>query len=134
MHIATWIVDKSRKFDAFSKIDFLYDHAVASIKVGKGVKSEGNLVISGTKGYLYVPSPWWKTDYFEVRYENPADNQRYFFQLDGEGIRNELVAFIKSTESKHNFSKIDRAVTTTIAEMINTYESGDTRVSVFANP
>lgn len=133
MHIATWIVDPSRKFDAFSKIDFLYDHAVASIKVGKGVKSEGNLVISGTKGYLYVPSPWWKTDYFEVRYENSADNQRYFFQLDGEGIRNELVAFIKSIESKHNFSRIDRAVTTMIAEMINTFESGGTSVSVFTN-
>lgn len=41
----------------------------ASIKVGKGVKTEGELVISGTKGYIYVPAPWWKTDYFEVRRE-----------------------------------------------------------------
>ena len=76
-------------FDTFSKIAFVYPNAVASLKVGKGVKSEGELIISGTKGYVYVPAPWWKTDYFEVRYENPANNKRYFYQLDGEGIRYE---------------------------------------------
>lgn len=129
MRIATWVVDESRKLDAFSKIDFLFDQAVASIKVGKGVKSEGDLVISGTKGYLYVPSPWWKTDYFEVRYENPADNRRYFFQLDGEGIRYELVSFIKSVESKCSFSNIDRDVSTAIAEMICTFEKNGAEVS-----
>ncbi len=56
--------------DAFTKIDFTYDDAVASIKVAKAAKSEGELVVTGTKGYIYVPAPWWKTDYFEVRYEN----------------------------------------------------------------
>ena len=28
--------------------------------------------------------------------QNPADNRRYFYQLDGEGIRYELVAFMKA--------------------------------------
>ena len=86
-------------FDIFTKISFVYPHAVASLKVGKGVKSEGELIISGTKGYIYVPAPWWKTDYFEIRYENPADNKRYFYQLDGEGIRYEIVSFLKSIET-----------------------------------
>lgn len=85
-------------FDIFTKISFVYPHAVASMKVGKGVKSEGELIVSGTKGYIYVPAPWWKTDYFEIRYENPADNKRYFYQLDGEGIRYEIVSFLKSIE------------------------------------
>ena len=85
-------------FDLFTKIDFVYDAAVASVMVGKGVKSEGDLTISGTNGYIYVPAPWWKTDYFEVRYENATDNNRYFYQLDGEGIRYELVAFLKAIE------------------------------------
>ena len=62
-------------FDSFTKVAFVYPHAVASLKVGKGVKSEGELIISGTKGYVYVPAPWWKTDYFEIRYENPANNK-----------------------------------------------------------
>ena len=84
---------KGEHYDVFTKVAFTFPHAVASLKVGQGVKSEGELVISGTKGYAYVPAPWWKTDYFELRYENPADNKRYFYPLDGEGIRNELVVF-----------------------------------------
>lgn len=86
-------------FDSFSKIAFVYPHAVASLKVGKGVKSEGDLIISGTKGYIYVPAPWWKTDYFELRFENPADNMRYFYQLDGEGIRYEIVSFVRAIQT-----------------------------------
>jgi len=85
----------SKTFDIFTKYDFRYPSAVATVKVGKGVKSEGELVISGTRGYIYVPAPWWKTDYFELRAENPADNRRYFYQLDGEGIRNGLVSLVK---------------------------------------
>ena len=81
--------------DTFTKIDFVYDKVVASIKVGDGIKSEGELVISGTKGYIYVPAPWWKTDYFEIRYENQNNNKRYFYQLDGEGIRNEQLTFLR---------------------------------------
>jgi hypothetical protein len=96
------------KFDIFTKIAFVYPHAVASLKVGKGVKSEGELIVSGTKGYIYVPSPWWKTDYFEVRYENPANNKRYFYQLDGEGIRYEIVSFLKAVETKKTSTYIEQ--------------------------
>jgi choline-phosphate cytidylyltransferase len=61
------LLDEDNLFDAFTKIEFLYNNATATVKVAKGVKSEGELVISGTKGYVYVPAPWWKTDYFEIR-------------------------------------------------------------------
>ena len=49
-------------FDSFTKLDFVYPHAVATVKVGKGVKSENELIIAGTKGYIYVPAPWWNID------------------------------------------------------------------------
>lgn len=91
----SFYADGTDDFDVFTKYDFKYKDAVATVKVGKGVKSEGELVVSGTKGYVYVPAPWWKTDYFEVRHENQEDNRRYFYQLDGEGIRGELVAFAR---------------------------------------
>ena len=42
-----------------------------------GVKSEGELIISGTKGYIYVPAPWWLTDFFEVRYEDQTKNKNF---------------------------------------------------------
>ena len=89
----------TKDFDIFTKYDFKYPSAVATVKVGKGVKSEGDLIVSGTQGYVYVPAPWWKTDYFELRYENPIENKRYFYQLDGEGIRNELVQFLRQIRS-----------------------------------
>ncbi len=95
-NIVSSFADKDKTFDSFTKIDFLYDSAVASIKVGKGIKSEGELIVSGTKGYVYVPAPWWKMDYFEVRYEDQNDTKKYFYQLDGEGIRYEIVAFLKN--------------------------------------
>lgn len=70
-----------------------YSDTIGSMKVGIGVKSEGSLVVSGTKGYIYVPAPWWKPDYFEVRFENPADNKKYFFPYEASGLRYELQAF-----------------------------------------
>ena len=83
-------------YDSFTKISFVYPHSAASIKVSLGVKTEGSLIISGTKGYVYVPAPWWKTDYFEIRREDPTQNERYFYQLDGEGFRYEIVSFVKT--------------------------------------
>lgn len=99
MEFATKFLDKQNKFDIFTKVSFVYQNAVATIKVGCGMKSEGELVISGTEGYIYVPAPWWKTDYFEVRYEDSSNNKRYFYQLDGEGIRYELADFVRTIES-----------------------------------
>ena len=90
--------ENDSQFDLFSHISIVYKNAVATAKVGLGVKSEGELIISGTQGYIYVPAPWWKTEYFEVRYENASDNKRYYYPLDGEGIRYELVAFIRMIE------------------------------------
>ena len=106
---------------------FVYPHAVASLKVGQGVKSEGSLVVSGTKGYIYVPAPWWKTDYFEVRYENPANNRRYFYQLDGEGLRYELVSFMKAIQSGRQQSYVDAHTSDAIVAVVSDfYQKKDT--------
>lgn len=80
--------------DMYTKGVFRYPNAVCSFKVGLGVKTEGNLVISGTKGYAYVPAPWWKTDYFELRYEDQNDNKKFFYKWDGTGLRYEIQEFI----------------------------------------
>lgn len=120
-------------FDIFTKIDFIYNSAVATIKVGKGVKSEGELVISGTKGYIYVPAPWWKTDYFEIRYENSSENQRYFYQLDGEGIRYELVAFLKAIETGKNRSYVSRDISNTICKVIEDFYNKDDFIELECN-
>lgn len=120
-NIYSFYIDKEKHFDAFTKIDFTFDSAVASIKVGRGVKSEGDLVVTGTKGYIYVPAPWWKTDYFEVRYEQQENNRRYYYQLDGEGIRYELVAFMKAIKSGKQPDYISKNVAIQVTSVLEEF-------------
>lgn len=88
--------DKETGVDTYTKLLLKYDDAIATANVGLGVKKEGELVIAGTNGYVYVPAPWWKTEYFEIRFENQNLNEKYFFKFDGDGLRYELVDFYHS--------------------------------------
>ena len=88
-------MDKKKGIDLFTQINLLYPNGVATARTGFGVKSEGSLVVSGTKAYIYVPSPWWKMEYFEVRYEDFNQNRRYFYKIDGERFRYEIAEFLK---------------------------------------
>ena len=124
-NILTCFESQKYHYDSFTKIDFYYSNSAATIKVGQGVKSEGELVISGTKGYIYVPAPWWKTEYFEVRYERPENNRRYYFQLDGEGIRYELVAFVRAIELGTSLANVDENVSCAIADIMDKFMSDD---------
>lgn len=119
--IVTHKLESDEDYDLFTKVALVFKDAVASIKVGQGVKSEGELIISGTKGYIYVPAPWWKTDYFEVRYENPAENKRYFYQLEGEGIRYELVTFLNSIKDRRNYTYIDGHISQAIISLMQDF-------------
>lgn len=119
--ITTRIINDPLNFDGFTKVDFIYDKAVASFKVAKAAKAEGELIITGTKGYIYVPAPWWKTDYFEVRFENPAENKRYFYQLDGEGIRYEIVAFARAVESGKGNYYVSQDTSKAICSVIQSF-------------
>jgi predicted dehydrogenase len=80
--------------DVYTRGIIRFRSAVASFQLGFGVKTEGNIVISGTKGYAYVPSPWWKTDYFELRYEDQNMNKKYFYKWDEPGLRYEIQEFV----------------------------------------
>ena len=119
--IISQFLNKKKQFDNFTKIDFCYSDAVASIKVGKGVKSEGELIVSGTKGYIFVPAPWWKTDYFEIRYEDPNNNRRYFYQLEGEGIRYELVSFVQAVSAGVRSTYIELSVSRAICGVMEDF-------------
>lgn len=122
--IISRITDEENMFDSFTKIDFIYKHAVATVKVGKGIKSEGELIIVGTKGYIYVPAPWWKTEYFEIRYEDIQNNRRYFYQLDGDGIRYEIIAFVNAIKNGKKMSFIDETVSLAIVGIMEDYYKG----------
>ena len=97
VHIFT---SRENEFDVFTKGILKYKNAVASFKAGLGVKTEGQLIITGEHGYVYVPAPWWKTDYFEIRYEDLRDTKKYFWQYEGEGFRYEIMEFLRRINNR----------------------------------
>ena len=80
--------------DIYTKAYFKYENAVATSKNSLGVKSEGQLIISGTRGYCIVEAPWWKTKSFELRFEDSDLNEKSFFKFLGDGLRYELSDFV----------------------------------------
>ncbi len=111
--------------DLYTKGVMRYQNAVCSFKVGLGVKTEGNLVISGTKGYAYVPAPWWKTDFFEFRYEDQNQNKKFFYKWDGAGLRYEIQEFI-SCIVNHRLStaRLRRRESIAMAEIMQQFGEG----------
>lgn len=124
LSIATLGASEDAGIDGFTRLSFVYPDAVASVKVGSGVKSEGELVISGTSGYAIVPAPWWKTEYFELRYEDADINRRYFYQLEGEGIRREILAFARAITRGESIQTVTRDISMGIAHVMGEFYSG----------
>lgn len=121
--------DQETGVDVYTKAFIQYDDAIACANVGIGVKKEGELVIAGTKGYIYVPSPWWKTTYFEIRFENTNKNEKYFFRFDEDGLRYELVDFylsiINGTQNTNVKDCESIAISRVIEDFSNRYHQKD---------
>lgn len=79
--------------DLYTKASFKYKNGFAMSKSGVGVKSEGQLIVAGTKGYILAESPWWLTQSFEVRFEDPNKIERHFVKFLGQGLRYEISDF-----------------------------------------
>ena len=110
--------------DIYTKVVINYPHATSSVTLGIGVKTEGNLVVSGTKGYIYVPAPWWLTSFFEVRYEDQTKNKKYFYSYDGEGLRYEIQEFVSMiVNNRRSCYKLRRRESIAIAEIIEKYRN-----------
>lgn len=110
--------------DIFTSAHFSYPSAVASVTLGLGVKTEGNLVISGTKGYVLVPSPWWLTNYFEVNFEDRNRNKKYFYAYEGDGLRYETLEFMSMIVNGRNIShRLTEKESVAIARIIEQYRN-----------
>ncbi len=62
--------------------------------VGVEVKSDGNAIVSGTNGYVYIPAPWWLTKEFHIRFEDPSKEIKFEFEFAGDGLRYMISEFI----------------------------------------
>lgn len=80
--------------DLYTKADIRYDNGFATVKTGVGVKTEGQLVVSGTKGYIIAQSPWWLMKKFDVRYEDSSKIEHFEPRFQGDGLRYEISDFV----------------------------------------
>ncbi len=87
--------------DIYTKAYFKYDEAVACAKTGIGVKSEGQLLISGSDGYILAKSPWWLIRTFEICRENTDENETVSVPFAGSGLRYEIADFVRNITAPH---------------------------------
>jgi glycerol-3-phosphate cytidylyltransferase len=75
-------------------------------RVATGIKSEGDAVISGTKGYIYIPAPWWITKTFFVRFEDTHKSYTFNYELEGCGLRYMIAEFASLIQRGNRKSKM----------------------------
>lgn len=108
--------------DLYAKAYLQYDNGMATSKTGLGVKSEGQLIVSGTRGYIVVDAPWWKTKSFEVKYEDTSLNEKYFSKFLGEGLRYEIGDFVSAINGyERKGIKLTRSESICMAELMEKF-------------
>ena len=127
-NIHYFYLDNDFGIDLYSKLMFDYGDRCGTVKVGLGVKSEGQLIISGTKGYIIVRSPWWKTSHFEIHYEDPGKVDVFDIPYEGEGLRYELeemVNMIRATKQENVLDEEQMIFMSKIMESFTIHTRGD---------
>ena len=114
--------------DIFTRISLKYPTGIATMTCGLGVKSEGRLLIGGTKGYIVAEAPWWKTTYFEVHYENAYAVDRYADRFLGDGLRYEVADFLTQINGRQESSfKLTREESICMAEIMEKFLAKENR-------
>ena len=116
------IIRDSKRLDLFTKASFLFPTGIATATCGLGVKSEGRLLVAGTKGYIVAEAPWWKTSYFEVHYEDAGKVEKYSETFLGDGLRYEISDFLSMINGNNSSEfKLTRSESTAMAGIIERF-------------
>lgn len=108
--------------DIFTKVSLRYPAGLATATCGLGVKSDGRLLIAGTKGYIVAEAPWWKTTYFEVHYENSGQVEKHSERFLGDGLRYEISDFLSMINGRgDNGFKLTRGESVALAGMMERF-------------
>ncbi|MBR4632782.1 MAG: Gfo/Idh/MocA family oxidoreductase [Elusimicrobia bacterium] len=114
-------IDDEKNVDIMTKVFLQYENAFATATVGIGIKKEGDCIISGTQGYIIVPAPWWKTNYFEIRFEDLNKTQKVFYRFDGDGLRYEIADFINAINKGTKTYKLTNDESLFISDIIEKF-------------
>lgn len=123
------VVRGENGLDLFTKISFRYPNGIATATCGLGVKSEGRLLIAGTKGYIIAEAPWWKTSYFEVHYEDPSKIDKYSEPFLGDGLRYEISDFLSMINGRNSSEfKLTRSESVALANIMEKFLKAEQRM------
>ena len=115
--------------DIFTKVSLCYPAGIATATCGLGVKSEGRLLIAGTKGYIVAEAPWWKTSYFEVHYEDAKRVEKYSETFLEDGLRYEICDFLSTINGNNsNEFKLTRGESIALAGMMEQFMKVESRL------
>lgn len=116
------------QIDIFTKASLKFNRGLATATCGLGVKSEGRLLIAGTKGYIIVEAPWWKTTYFEVHFEDASRLEKYSERFLGDGLRYEISDLLNQIngDAKSEF-KLTKEETLAISGIMEKFLIGEGR-------
>ena len=62
--------------------------------VGIGMKSNSDAIISGTKGFVHIPAPWWLTKEFKFKFEDTHKEYSFEYEFEGDGLRYMISEFV----------------------------------------
>ena len=115
--------------DVFTRASLTFPRGIATAVCGLGVKSEGRLLIAGTKGYIVAEAPWWKTTYFEVHYENPGQVEKYSERFLGDGLRYEIKDFLNMMNGNDRSAfKLTRSESIAAADIMEKFMEYENRI------
>lgn len=89
-----WMIPEENGIDGYAKVSVDYGETIGLSKTGLTIKSEGQLIIAGSEGYIVVQAPWWLTRHFDIHREDPNQREDFDFPYEGQGLRYEIKAFV----------------------------------------
>ena len=110
--------------DMLIRTQFKFSEGLAMATCGTGISSETRLLISGTKGYIVVKSPWWQTTNFEVHLDESNSTETYSENFLGNGMRyeiNDLVSVLNGVDSAR--FKLTEKESVVMAEIIEKFSA-----------
>jgi choline-phosphate cytidylyltransferase len=95
---------KNSQVDIFSSLNLEYANSIANLYCGIGAKKQGDLIISGTKGFIVCKAPWWKTKNIQIKFEDSSKDFELNFDFQGDGLRYEISEFANCISNKKTHS------------------------------
>lgn len=79
--------------DGYTKTILQFEQGMALAKTSLSAKAKGELVITGTKGYICCEAPWWTADKFQVHFADSGDIREHQVPPEDRGGAHGLRAF-----------------------------------------